>query len=228
MSGRGGIGILGGTFNPIHLGHLRAAEEVREAHGLDETWLVPAAVPPHKSPAQGASDVIAAAHRLRMVEVAIAGVPGFRASSIELGRQGTSYSIDTLRAVRAEVGPEVRLVFVLGYDAFRDFSTWKEHAAIFALCDVVVVTRPPWPERLALEEIPVAAREAFWYDPTSESFRHQSGHVLTLQRITALDISAVAIRARLAAGRSVRFLVPPAVEAYIAEHGLYRQGDASR
>ena len=96
------------------------------------------------------------------------------------------------------------------------------------ICDVVVVTRPPSPARLAPEEIPVAAREAFWYDPASESFRHRSGHVLTLQRITALDISAAAIRARLVAGRSIRFLVPPAVETYIVEHGLYRQGDASR
>jgi nicotinate-nucleotide adenylyltransferase len=220
----GGIGILGGTFNPIHLGHLRAAEEVREAHCLDEVWLVPAAVPPHKE----AAGLVDASHRLRMVELAVAGVRGFRASAVELARAGASYSVDTLRAVRAEVGAEARLVFIVGYDAFRDFGTWKDHAAIFALCDVVVVTRPPWPDRLAPEEIPVAAREAFWYDPTSESFRHRSGHVLTLQRITALDISAAAIRARLAAGGSVRFLVPSAVEAYITEHGLYRQEDAAR
>jgi nicotinate-nucleotide adenylyltransferase len=220
----GGIGIFGGTFNPIHLGHLRAAEEVREAEGLDEIRLVPAAAPPHKE----ARGLVAASHRLRMVELAVAGVPGLCASAIELARAGASYSIDTLRAVRAEVGPDPRLVFVLGHDAFRDFHTWKEHAAIFGLCDVVVVTRPPWPERLAVEEIPVAAREAFWYDPASESLRHQSGHVLNLQRITALDISAAAIRARLAAGRSIRFLVPPVVEAYIAEHGLYLQEDAPR
>jgi nicotinate-nucleotide adenylyltransferase len=187
-------------------------------------WLVPSAVPPHK----GAGDLVAAAHRLRMVELAIDGVPGFRASSMELQRAGASYSIDTLRTVRAEVGPDVRVVFVLGYDAFRDFGTWKEHATIFGLCDVVVVTRPPWPETLFVEDIPVAAREAFWYDPTSESFRHRSGHVLSLQRITGLDISAAAIRARLSAGRSVRFLVPRPVEAYIAEHGLYRGGDTPR
>jgi nicotinate-nucleotide adenylyltransferase len=219
-----GVGILGGTFDPVHVGHLRAAEEVREGQDLDEVRLVPAAVPPHKERA----GVVAAPHRLRMVELALAGIPGLRASDIELARPGPSYSIETLRAVRAELGDAARLVFAVGYDAFRDFGTWKEHAGIFALCDVVVVTRPPWPERLALEEIPVAAREAFWYDPTSESFRHRSGHVLTLQRITALDISAAAIRARVRAGRSIRFLVPPAVESYIAAHGLYRQGDRSR
>jgi nicotinate-nucleotide adenylyltransferase len=219
----GGIGILGGTFNPVHVAHLRVAEEVREAERLDEMWLVPSAVPPHK----GTADVAPAAHRLRMVELAVADVPGFRASSMEIERAGASYSIDTLRAVRAQVGDAVRVVFVIGYDAFRDFGTWKEHASIFGLCDVVVVTRPPWPETLAIPDLPVAAREAFWYDPASESFRHSSGHVLTLQRITALDVSAAAIRARLAAGRSVRFLIPRPVEAYIAEHGLYR-GDPSR
>ena len=223
MTARGGIGVFGGTFNPIHLGHLRAAEEVREALGLDEVRFVPSATPPHKE----ADGLAPAADRLCMVELAIAGVSEFRASPVELERPGPSYSIDTLRSLRAEVGPR-RLVFLLGIDAFREFHTWKEHAAIFALCDVVVVTRPPWPEQLAPAEIPLAAREAFGYDLLSDSFRHASGHVLTIQRITALDISAASIRARVAADRSIRFLVPPTVAAYIAERGLYRQGDAAR
>jgi nicotinate-nucleotide adenylyltransferase len=197
---------------------------VREAEGLDEIRFVPAALPPHKE----AAALVSAVHRLRMVECAIAGVPGFRASPIELERAGASYSVDTVRALRGEVGTARRLVFVLGRDAFRDFHTWREPAAIFALCDVVVVTRPPATDPLAADEIPVAAREAFCYDPTSESFRHSSGHVLKLQRITALDISAATIRARLTARRSIRFLVPLAVEAYIAEHALYRQEDPAR
>ena len=219
-----GIGIFGGTFNPIHLGHLRAVEEVREAHGLGEVRLVPAALPPHKD----AAGLVGAAHRLRMVELAIVGVPDLRVSTLELERPGPSYSVDTVRAIRAEVGAAERIIFVLGFDAFRDFHTWKEHAAIFGLCDVVVVTRPPAPAVLTPEEIPLAARESFWYESGSGVFRHQSGHVLTLQRITALDISAASIRAHLAAGRSIRFLVPPSVEAYIAEHRLYRQEDVSR
>ena len=218
------IGILGGTFNPIHLGHLRAAEEVREAHELEEMWLVPAAVPPHKE----AAGVVAAAHRLRMAELAITDVPGFRVSRLEIDRPGPSYSIDTLRALRAERGPGARIVFLVGWDAFREFHTWKEHAAIFGECDVVVVTRPPAPTRLVREDIPVAARDAFWYEESSESFRHSSGHVLSLQRTTALDISAASIRARVAARRSIRFLVPSAVEAYIAERGLYRQEGSPR
>ena len=219
-----GIGIFGGTFDPIHLGHLRAAEEVREAEEVDEMWLVPAALPPHKE----GERLAAAADRLRMVELAVAGVPGFRVSRLELDRPGASYSVDTLRTVRAQVGAATRLVFVLGRDAFRDFHLWKEHPAIFALADVVVVTRPPAPARLAADEIPLAAREAFWYDSGSGVFHHQSGHVLKLQHITALDISAARVRASVAAGRSIRFLVPPPVEAYIAEHQLYREEDARR
>jgi nicotinate-nucleotide adenylyltransferase len=219
-----GTGIFGGTFNPIHLGHLRAAEEVREAEELEEVRFVPAAIPPHKE----ADALVTAAHRVHMVELAIAGVPGFRVATLELDRPGLSYSVDTLRALRHELGDGHRLVFVLGHDAFRDFHTWKEHAAIFGLCDVVVVTRPPAPAALTRDEIPLAARESFWYDPSSEVFRHRSGHVLRLQRITGLDISAASIRARIGAGRSIRFLVPPAVEAYIAEHRLYRQEDTPR
>ena len=218
------VGIFGGTFDPIHLGHLRAAEEVREAQALDEIRLVPAALPPHKEP----SGVMSATHRLRMVELAVAGVPGFRVSPLELARAGPSYSIDTIRAVRAELGDGARLVFLLGIDAFRDFHTWKDHATIFSLCDVVVVTRPPAPTTLAYDEIPIAARKAFCYGSSSETFRHESGHVLILQQITGLDISAASIRTRVAAGRSIRFLVPPAVEAYIAAQGLYRQEDPPR
>ena len=224
MTAAGGIGVLGGSFNPVHLGHLRAAEEVREAQALDEVLLVPAAEPPHKD----VTGLAPAEHRLTMLQLATAGCAGLRASRLELDRPGPSYSIDTLRTLRVQVGRTGRLVFAVGWDAFLDLGTWKEHTEIFGTCDVVVVTRPPGPTRLKLADIPVAAREAFCYDPSSESFRHASGHVLTLQRITALDISAAAIRARLAARRSIRFLVPSSVEAYIEAERLYRSGDATR
>jgi len=223
VTAAGGIGVLGGSFNPVHLGHLRAAEEVREGQALDEMLLVPAAEPPHKD----AIGIAPAHHRLRMLELAIAGRSGLRAARLEFDRPGPSYSIDTLRGLRAEMRNR-RLVFAVGWDAFRDLGTWKEHTSIFGICDVVVVTRPPGPTRLTIEDIPVAAKGAFCYDSSSESFRHASGHVLSLQRITSLDISAAAIRARVAAGRSIAFLVPAAVETYIAAHRLYRPGDVTR
>lgn len=220
MRVRGGIGLLGGTFNPIHLAHLRAAEEVRDTHGLDELRFVPAAVQPLKAD----EPVIAAGHRLRMVELAIADVPGFRAWDVELTRPGPSYTVDTLRTLRAEVGDAVRVIFALGRDAFAAFDRWREYLAIFALCDLVVMTRPPWPETLDIGDFPIAARESFHYDPQRECYRHASGHGVSLQRITALDISATNIRAAIAAQHSIRFLVPPAVEQYIAAEHLYCAG----
>lgn len=214
---RGGIGILGGTFDPIHVAHLRAAIEVREACGLDEIRLVPSAVPPHKA----AAGVSSAADRLRMVELAAAGVPGLVPWDTELRRDGPSYTVDTLRALRAEVGPEQRLVFILGRDAFADLDTWREPDVILGLADLVVVTRPPWPSGLAIEDFPVALRHTLGYDPASEAIRHESGRGVTLLRISALDVSATDLRARIAVGRSIRFLVPDAVAAYVAERGLY-------
>ena len=219
-----GTGIFGGTFDPIHLGHLRAAEEVREALGLAEVCFVPAATPPHR---RSAPPVAPAEDRYRMVQLGIADNPGFRCWDIEVSRAGPSYSIDTVRAARDELGPAARLVLVLGVDAFRDFETWKDHATLLTLCDIAVLTRPP-AANLTAENFPLAARKAFRYDPDSDGFVHESGHVLSLQRITSLDISATAIRARVAARRSIRFLVPCAVERYIAEHRLYRQEDGAR
>jgi nicotinate-nucleotide adenylyltransferase len=214
----GGIGILGGTFDPIHLAHLRVAEELREAHGLDHVRLVPSAVPPHKA----RRDLAPAPDRLAMVRRAIAGRPGLRAWAVELERDGPSYSVDTLRALRAQVGPDRHVVFGLGWDAFTEFHTWREHAAIFGLCDVVVVTRASQPAALAIDDFPIAARETLHYDRGIAGFRHVSGHRVSLQRVTALDISATDIRARVRAGRSIRFLVPDAVQRYIDDHRLYR------
>jgi nicotinate-nucleotide adenylyltransferase len=216
----GGIGILGGTFDPIHLGHLRAALEVREAERLDEVRLVPAAVPPHKA----AEGVAAARHRLRMVELGVADTPGLRAWDVELGRSGPSYSVDTVRALRAEVGPGARVALILGRDAFAELHTWREPDAIVSSCDLVVMTRPPWDAMPSIEELRIAARADFRYDVASGSIRHASGRAVSVQRITALDISATAIRALVAAGRSIRFLVPPAVEHYIVAHALYARG----
>lgn len=213
-----GVGIFGGTFDPVHLGHLRAAEDVREALDLAEIRFVPAAAPPHKN----AGAVTAPGERVRLLELAIAGVPGFRVWSIELERSGPSYSIDTIRALRGELGAASRIVFVLGRDAFAEFHTWKEYAAIFSLCDVAVITRPPALGDLSLADFPVATRGAFCYDPASGAFHHESGHRVIPLSVVPLDISATDIRSRLARGRSVRFLVPPAVEAYLAAGSLYR------
>jgi nicotinate-nucleotide adenylyltransferase len=162
-----------------------------------------------------------------MVELAVAGCPGFRPWDVELGRSGPSYSVDTVRALRAEVGPDVRIVLILGRDAFDEFHTWYEPVTILSLCDLVVVTRPPWPNTLSIDDLRVAGVDAFRYDPGSGTIRHASGRGVSLQRITALDISATAIRALVTTRRSIRFLVPPMVEEYIAAAGLYRASGSS-
>src|SRR5262249_22544212 len=198
--------------------------EVREAHALHHVRLVPSALPPHKT----RRAIAPARHRLRMVERAVAGHPGLRAWGVELDRDGPSYSVDTLRTLRAELGPTRRIVFALGWDAFREFHTWHEHAAIFALCDVVVATPPSHPTTLGLGDFPIAARSTFHYDRGSAGFRHVSGHRVSLQRVTALDISASDVRARVRAGRSIRYLVPDPVLRYIHAHGLYGSSRRSR
>jgi nicotinate-nucleotide adenylyltransferase len=127
-----------------------------------------------------------------------------------------------VRALRAELGPDARIVFIMGRDAFDEFHTWREPETILSLCDVVVMTRPPWSGDLSLDDLRVARGGPFRYDAASGTIRHASGRGVSLQRITALDISASAIRALVSARRSIRFLVPAAVEAYIQAHGLYR------
>ncbi len=217
------IGLFGGTFNPIHLGHLRSAEEVREAFTLDRIYFVPAAQPPHK----GGRDLAPATHRLRMVELAVADNPCFSASAVELERLGTSYSVDTIRHFLAVFQP-ASLLFIVGIDAFRELATWKDYAVIPTLCDLLVTSRPgtltPSPAQL----LPVALKALFWYDPTTNVYRHTSGHFLILQEIAGLDIAASTIRGKVRQGKSVRYLVPPAVEAYITHHALYQLEGVAR
>jgi nicotinate-nucleotide adenylyltransferase len=210
------IGIFGGTFNPIHLAHLRSAEEVREAQGLDRILFIPSATPPHKR----GNGLASATHRLAMVKLAIAGNPHFRASTIEIDRGGRSYTVDTLRLLRARM-PAARFTLVVGMDAFREIGTWKDYAAIFALCDVVVTSRPGFAIPSLRAALPVAVRAKFCYRRDLKRLEHSTGNQITLQRISDLDISASSIRQRLSCDLSIRYLVPPSVERYIAQHHLY-------
>ena len=217
------IGLLGGTFNPIHLAHLRCAEEVCEAQGLDRVLLVPSATPPHK----GAGNLAPAAHRLAMVRLAIAGNPRFRVSTLEIDRGGRSYSVDTLRALRTAM-PAAQFTFIMGLDAFREIDTWREYTQLFELCDIVVTSRPPLRAPPGRRILPVAVRRHFWYLPEQVVLEHQKGTRVIFQPITALDISATAIRQRLATGSSIRYLVPDPVLRYIQRHGLYAPEAVSR
>jgi nicotinate-nucleotide adenylyltransferase len=210
-------GILGGTFNPIHLAHLRIAEEVREACALDEVLFIPAASPPHKAVAGD----IQFAHRLAMVAAAIADNPAFRVSDLEARRSGKSFSVDTLELLR-HGDPAGERYFIVGLDSFRDIATWKEFVRLFELAHLVVTARPGVELPDPLTALPVAVQGDFCYDNQLKKLRHRSGNTVIFLEETRLDISSTLIRGKVAAGESIRYLVPPAVAAYIDDHGLYR------
>ncbi|BCA80984.1 nicotinate-nucleotide adenylyltransferase [Desulfuromonas sp. AOP6] len=210
-------GILGGTFNPIHYAHLRIAEEVREVCGLDRILFLPAATPPHK---EVAAD-IAFAHRLAMVKAAIADNPFFEVSDLENRRPGKSYSVHTLEILKDEI-PGDEIYFIIGMDSFRDLSTWKEYARLFELAHIVVASRPGITTADPASLLPVAIRGDFCYHSSSKNLRHRNGnHVIFLEE-TFLDISSTDIRHLIAGSRSIRYLLPRAVEEYIFKKSLYR------
>jgi nicotinate-nucleotide adenylyltransferase len=219
----GRIGLLGGSFNPVHWAHLRAAEEVREACRLDQVRFVLAATPPHKT----SIDLAPVADRLRMLELAVAGNPALRVSAVEVERGGTSYSIDTIRQVLAEDPPPAALTLIVGHDTFRDLHTWKQHGEIFTHCDIAVVSRPGHSGPLSIDDFPVAARQRFCYDPLRDCFRHDSGHTVSFVPIVPLAISATEIRRQVRARLSIRYLVPESVERYIHERGLYQRASSA-
>jgi nicotinate-nucleotide adenylyltransferase len=201
-------GILGGTFDPIHHGHLAIAEAAREELGLERVLFVPAGQPPHRAHAPGAS----AEDRAAMVALAIADAPAFALSRLELDRAGPSYTVDTLTALAAGDGsgrPAIDLRFILSAEAFAEFPTWHEAERVLALCRLVVLPREGHPA----PDLPALVARL----PALEG------------RVTLLDgprirLSASEVRGRAAAGLSVRYLVPDAVAAYIADHRLYQAG----
>lgn len=194
-------GVFGGSFDPVHLGHLIIGEEVAERLGLEKILFVPARYQWLKGRA-----LTAVAHRWRMLELAVAGNPLFDLSPVEIDRPGPSYTVDTLLQL-SHNHPGVALYFILGWDALKDFPQWKDPQRIIRLCRLVAVPRPgvPRPEVSRLEaEVPGISER------------------LILLESPLIGISSSEIRERLAQGRSIRYLVPASVEAYIREHGLYR------
>lgn len=194
----GGVrkGILGGTFNPPHLAHLIVAQDVRETLALDEIVLIPTYDHPFKGVA-----VAEPRHRAVMAELAVAGDPGLSADRIEVQRGGTSYTVETLRALR-EREPATEWSLIIGRDNLEELPRWRESEALPELANVIVTTRGRDEEA---PKLPFAGR-------------------CTFVPVPALEISSTAVRARIAAGKSIRHWVPPAVEAYIREHALYRTG----
>lgn len=206
------IALLGGTFDPIHIGHLRSALELRDQLGFERIHLVPARRPPHRAE-PGAS----AQQRLRMLELALAGETQLCADARELQRAGPSYTFDTLSEMRAELGADCSLSLIMGVDAFAGLDTWHRWRELPSLAHIVVMARPD-------TTLPLAG-------PVGQLLRERQAAPEVLQRqpcgaivpvaLTPLPISATAIRALVRAGRSPRYLVPDAVWSYIRDHALY-------
>jgi nicotinate-nucleotide adenylyltransferase len=205
------IGLLGGTFDPIHYGHLRPAQEVLRALDLAEVRIIPAANPPHRR-----EPVATAAQRLRMAELAVAEFPGMRVDDREIRRGGPSYTVLTLESLRRETGAQP-LCLLLGQDAFAGIETWHQWRRLPELAHIVVMTRPGWTQ--AADALPAWVRTRLARD-ASELARSASGKI-HFQPVTPQDISATRIRAAVARGESVDGLMPPAALDYLRAHHLY-------
>lgn len=218
-------GLLGGTFNPIHNGHLYVAEAVRKRVHLDRILFIPSGNPPHKKK----EEIPPAEHRLEMTRLALLDRPGFELCDIEVKRPGKSYSVETVSELK-RLYPDDRLFFILGTDAFIDLPTWREPERLLSLCDFVVVTRPGHPFSQLPDLGPLRKIEETDSAPLLELDRRKEGIVtvpLTSERsihfisIPPSPISASEIRKRLAAGRGTKNLLPEPVASYIIKNKLY-------
>lgn len=212
------LGVLGGTFNPVHLGHLRAAEEVAEALELSRVLLIPSAQPPHKEE-QGGDRLAPAEQRLDWVRSACADNPLLEACDLEVKRGGASYTVDTLHALREQTGAQ--LTFLIGSDAFAEMGSWRTPARVFELAHFAVMARPGTPGKLS-DWLPAELRESFRLSGDGATAQHlpSDAQVKALE-ISALDISSSDIRARARTGRSLRYLVPEAIRQDIASTGVF-------
>ena len=228
------IGIMGGTFDPIHLGHLRAAEEIYWAFGMDRIIFVPAARPPHKEEAVVAS----ALHRYEMVSLATVFTPYFTVSPIELHREGKSYSVETVREFQKMTGPDTRLYFVVGVDAFLEMSAWRDAEELLRLTRVIVTARPGWrldevESLLTPDQRRILGQPSFRYLKVGEIDAAQVEkspvpRQVLLVEVVSLDIASREIRQLVEEGRSIRHLVPDTVAAYMVKNRLYQRPGRGR
>ena len=210
-------GILGGTFDPIHVGHLRCAEEIRELFALDRVLFIPSSQPPHKDyPA-----MTPFANRAQMVRLAIAGHPSFSFSDLESKRAGLSYSVETVEQLLAS-HPKAELYFIMGQDAFQTIQSWKNWERLVLLCHIVVMTRAGWKNEGLTEILPPDYVGRFHYNAALNGYQVSTGQTIFFRQVSFLEVSSSDIRNRIKAGKSARYLVPEAVLAYLAETGCYR------
>lgn len=210
------IGILGGTFNPIHLGHLYLANQLQTRLGFDSIRFMPAALPALKD-----IPLVTAEQRAKMVEIAIANHPHFSLDTRELSRAGTSYTIDTLISLREELGDEVSLCWLMGFDAFAHLNAWHRWQELLSYAHLIVVKRPHSTDSSNLNADMKALLETHETKKAEEVKRQAHGKIL-IQEIAALDISSTDIREKIAHDKDVHSMIPEALISYIQQHQLYQ------
>ena len=218
------IGIFGGTFDPIHIGHLRAALEVKQGFDLDQIFIIPAALPPHKKGHQ----VTNAADRIKMVELGVRDYPGFSVSDVELQRSGPSYSIDTINHFKTSSDEDSEIFFISGLDAFLEIDTWKSYKELLQQTAFIVIARPisdcedvstRWKRLEEFIKSKISIDYAF--SEPSASFIHSGAMPIYTFDVTSLDISSTRIRELVKSGQPITYLVPESVENYVKNRGLY-------
>ena len=213
------IGLFGGTFNPVHSGHLKAAEIVQKRFLLDKILFIPSYIPPHKDTAEIASP----SHRLKMVEIALSGFSHFIPSSIEIDAKEKSYSIITINRIK-KLYPQSWIFFILGIDAFLEVDTWKDYEQLLEQCFFVVMSRPGYPLDKVRKILEGKYREKMYKLAKSESVKDEMllSFRIFLLPIDALDVASTEIRERIKKGDSIKSMASERVEAYIKENRLYK------
>ena len=218
------FGLFGGTFNPIHLGHLRAALEVKEGFELEEIFLIPAALPPHKIP----GEVVDAGDRLHMLNLALEDTAGLSVSDVELKRSGPSYTIDTVNHFKNKLPEKSEIYLVMGLDAFLEIGSWKSYEELLVQVPIIVINRPKTDSRLSSDgwkQMDDLLKSSISGDYKFSEL--QSGYLagdkqpIYIFEVTALDISSTRIRSLIKAGRSIGYLVPWKAAEFINSRGLY-------
>ena len=210
------IGLLGGTFNPIHFGHLRLAQELADALQLDEVRFIPSANPPHKN-----QPSVSVQHRAAMVKIAIADNPLFKLDMRESNRDGASYTIDTLISLREELGGNLSLCLIMGSDAFAKLDSWHRWQELLNYCHIILVQRPSKLVQTKLSDNLTTLLQDNYTENISDLAEISAGYI-HMQAITAQDISATNIREKLASNKSIKYLAPDNVLAYIQQQNLYK------
>ena len=210
-------GIFGGTFDPIHMGHIKAAREIREKLELDAVYFIPAGRPPHKQ----SENVSSARDRLRMVELALADIPYLIVLDYEVGQEGVSYTVDTLRHLKS-TEPDTEFYFIVGNELFKYIESWKDYKTLFELSNFAVLRRPGFEDRQP-EQIPLALRDEFRYHKSVGGmtfYKGKSGKLVFIN-ISGMEVSSTRIRETVRAGGRINGLVPESVREYISSNHLY-------